>query len=85
MLVELYFPNKANVTPIKKHPNRLTVNVAQGKFWLYISLIVSEIAYHATPPMKLPKPTANNDFIIVLKGFDFAKTYLFVLRSLFAH
>ena len=28
---ELYFPNRANINPNRKQPNKFTVNVAQGK------------------------------------------------------
>ena len=63
--VELYLLNKANIAPKMKHPIRLTRSVPQGNPWVQNCLKSVEMRYLKAPPMKLPIPTINSDFIMI--------------------
>ena len=57
--------NKAKITPIRKHPTRLTINVPHGKLCEQAFFIQVEMRYLNAPPTKLPRPTKHSDFIII--------------------
>ena len=63
--VELNRLNKAKITPIRKHPTRLTINVPHGKLCEQAFFIQLEMRYLNAPPTKLPRPTKHSDFIII--------------------
>ena len=53
-----FLPNTPQRRPIRKHPTRFTVNVAQGNP-LLMPFRVNDTRYRPAPPRKLPAPTAN--------------------------
>ena len=63
--VELNRPNKAKITPIRKHPTRFTAKVPQGNPCVQTFFIQVEMRYLKAPPTKLPMPTMHSDLIII--------------------
>ena len=59
-----YFAKRAYTTPNRKHPKRFTTSVPHGNALPAALFTNVDIEYLNTPPIKLPIPTNNNDFII---------------------
>ena len=58
--------------PMSKQPAMLAVIVAQGNAAL-IPFIANDIRYRAMPPKKLPTPTRNMSFKIVIHTIGLLK------------
>ena len=67
--VVLFLLNIANIIPKTKQPNRLTAKVPHGKPCPHTFLMYMESKYLKEPPTKLPEPTINSNFSMLLKLF----------------
>ena len=62
----------AFITPNVKHPTRFIVSVPHGNPSVQHPRISIEIEYLSEPPKKLPKPTINIDFIIIVQKYKYS-------------